>query len=86
MLDTTVALIILNTMLSGAAGMICAGVVSWRRTRTNKVEVLINGSLGGLVSITAVCNAVEPVLAIRNWFCWRCDNNLSQLLVEMLAP
>lgn len=63
-LDTNVALIILNTMLAGAAGMICAGWVSWQRTNINQVEVLINGSLGGLVSITAGCHAVEPVLAM----------------------
>jgi Amt family ammonium transporter len=63
-LNSTVALIILNTMLAGAAGMLCAGLVSWQRLKINKVEFLINGSLAGLVSITAVCNAVSPVLAI----------------------
>ncbi len=63
-LNSSVALIILNTMLAGAAGMLCAGLVSWQRLKTNKVELLINGSLAGLVSITAVCNAVSPVLAI----------------------
>jgi ammonium transporter, Amt family len=63
-LNSSVALIILNTMLAGAAGMICAGLISWLRLKTNKVEVLINGSLGGLVSITALCHAVVPILAI----------------------
>lgn len=59
-----VALIVLNTMLAGAAGMICAGIVGRLNYKTAKVEVLINGSLAGLVSITAVCHAVEPVVAI----------------------
>lgn len=63
-LNTAVALIILNTMLAGAAGMLCAGLISWQRLKTNKVEVLINGSLAGLVSITAVCHAVVPIVAI----------------------
>lgn len=63
-LTSAVALIILNTMLAGAAGMICAGIVGRLNYKTAKVEVLINGSLAGLVSITAVCHAVEPVVAI----------------------
>ncbi|NJL52559.1 MAG: histidine kinase [Hydrococcus sp. SU_1_0] len=59
-----VALTILNTLLAGAAGMLCTGFVSWQKLKTNKAEVLINGALAGLVSITAVCNAVEPIVAI----------------------
>ena len=55
---------ILNTMLAGAAGMMCTAFISWRKLKTNKAEVLINGSLAGLVSITALCNAVHPVVAI----------------------
>jgi len=59
-----VALTILNTLLAGAAGMLCTGFLGWQKLRTNKAEILINGSLAGLVSITAVCNAVEPLVAI----------------------
>jgi ammonium transporter, Amt family len=59
-----VALTILNTLLAGAAGMLCTGFIGWQKLKTNKAEVLINGSLAGLVSITAVCNAVDPVVAI----------------------
>jgi ammonium transporter, Amt family len=61
---TNVALTILNTLLAGAAGMLCTGFLGWQKLRTNKAEILINGSLAGLVSITAVCNAVEPIVAI----------------------
>ena len=55
---------ILNTMLAGAAGMVCTALISWQKLKTNKAEILINGSLAGLVSITALCNAVHPVVAI----------------------
>ena len=61
---TNVALTVLNTLLAGAAGMLCTGFIGWHKLKTNKAEVLINGSLAGLVSITAVCNAVHPVVAI----------------------
>lgn len=61
---TSVTLTILNTLLAGAAGMLCTGFIGWQKLKTNKAEVLINGSLAGLVSITAVCNAVHPVVAI----------------------
>ena len=62
--DKSVAVIIINTMLAGAAGMIGAGCLSWQRYKIAKVEILINGSLAGLVSITACCNLVAPLLAI----------------------
>jgi ammonium transporter, Amt family len=63
-LTTQVAAIILNTLMAGAAGMICAGVVSWQRLKTTKVEVLISGLLAGLVSITAACNIVSIPVAV----------------------
>lgn len=59
-----ISLTIINTMLSGAGGMLGAGFISWQKFKTNKAEILINGSLTGLVSITAVCNTVHPVVAI----------------------
>ena len=63
-LNSKVALIILNTMLASASGMFGAGFVSWQRLKTIRVEFLINGSLAGLVSISAVCNLVNPQIAI----------------------
>ena len=59
-----VASIIINTVLAGAAGMVSAGCLSWRQYKISKVEILINGSLAGLVSITASCNLVSAVLAV----------------------
>jgi len=58
-----VAGIILNTLVAGAAGMIMAGVLSLIRYRHIEVELLMNGSIAGLVSITAACHAVSTAHA-----------------------
>jgi len=56
--------IILNTLLAGVAGMLVAIISSqWRYSRI-EVEDLINGSIAGLVSITACCNVVTTPLAV----------------------
>ena len=98
-LTDAVALIVLNTMLAGAAGMISAGLVGWLNFKTTKVEVLINGSLAGLVSVTAVCNAIVPVVAIAigavggaisilvsYWLrCWQIDDAVDAIPVHLGA-
>jgi ammonium transporter len=63
-LNPKIADIIVNTVLAGASGMLTAGVISWQRHRVPEVEALINGSLAGLVAITASCHAVTPNLAL----------------------
>ncbi|MEM8677430.1 MAG: ammonium transporter [Cyanobacteria bacterium P01_G01_bin.67] len=56
--------IILNTVLAGVAGMLTSTVSSqWRYGRV-EVEELINGSIAGLVAITASCNLVSTPLAV----------------------
>ncbi len=56
--------ILLNTVLSGVAGMLVGILYSqWRYSRI-EVEELINGSIAGLVAITACCNVVATPLAI----------------------
>lgn len=59
-----VPLIIVNTVMAGGAGMITAGVLSWNQRTAPQVESLINGSLAGLVAITASCHAVSTPLAV----------------------
>lgn len=63
-LSSNVALIIVNTMLAGAAGMLAGVLISWQKLRTTQVEILINSSLAGLVSITASCNMVATPAAV----------------------
>jgi ammonium transporter, Amt family len=89
--------IILNTLMAGAAGMICAGIVSWQRLKTTQVEVLINGLLAGLVSITAACNMVSTAVAvvigavggavcilISYWLeCWQIDDAVNAIPVHL---
>ncbi|NET37455.1 MAG: ammonium transporter [Cyanothece sp. SIO1E1] len=56
--------IILNTVLAGVAGMMTAAVLSWLRHQRLEVEFLINGSIAGLVAITACCHVVTTPLAV----------------------
>jgi len=58
-----VAGIILNTIIAGAAGMLMSGLVSLLRYKHIEVELLMNGSIAGLVAITASCHAVSTLHA-----------------------
>ncbi len=63
--DVSVAKIIVNTVLAGCAGGLCALLGSWVLKRgLVAVEHALNGILAGLVSITAGCAFVEPTSAI----------------------
>ena len=57
-------IILINTVMSGVAGMLMGGALSFAYHRQVKVEAVINGSLAGLVSITASCHAVSTPLAV----------------------
>lgn len=56
--------VILHTILSGVGGMICGMILSHFQNRRIEVEELINGSLAGLVGITAGCHVVSPPVAL----------------------
>ncbi|MGK7902952.1 MAG: ammonium transporter [Hormoscilla sp.] len=63
-LNEQVTSIIVNTILAGTAGMITAAAIGWHQRQIPEVEMLINGSISGLVSITASCHAVTTPLAV----------------------
>ena len=63
-IDAGVPQIVLNTMLSGAAGLLAALAVGWRRRGFADPAFVICGSLGGLVAATASCHVIEPAAAI----------------------
>ncbi len=57
-------LIILNTLLSGSAGMVAALLFGHYRDSAFQPQRSTNGLLGGLVAICASCNTVSPHSAI----------------------
>ncbi|NEO84604.1 MAG: ammonium transporter [Spirulina sp. SIO3F2] len=56
--------IVLNTMMAGVAGMITAALWSWVQQRHVEVGFLINGSIAGLVAITAGCDSFDTPIAL----------------------
>ncbi|MGB7416278.1 MAG: ammonium transporter [Thermosynechococcaceae cyanobacterium] len=62
-LNAQVPGIILNTTMAGVAGMITAAILSWLQHKHLEVEFLINGTLAGLVAVTACCHVVSTPLA-----------------------
>ncbi len=63
--DTSVAIIIANTMLSAAAGGISCFLTSAIYHKGEiSIEKLLNGIVAGLVGITAGCAVVEPMGAV----------------------
>lgn len=62
--NPSVAGIIANTLLAGAAGLIAALVINRLMSPTIRAEFLINGTIAGLVAITAACHAVSAASAV----------------------
>ena len=58
-----VASIMVHTIVAGVSGMLTALAIGWQQRKSPEVELLINGSLAGLVSITASCNVVTTAEA-----------------------
>jgi Amt family ammonium transporter len=59
-----VAGILANTVLAGSAGAVVTLAVGWRLRRRPDVILVMNGSLAGLVAITACCHAVDSASAV----------------------
>lgn len=57
-LTDQVPLIIVRTMIAGAAGMLTAVAIGWQRDGLPETKHVMNGTLAGLVAITAGCNVV----------------------------
>lgn len=62
--DASIALIALNTFLSGGAGATAAMFTTWLVTGKPDASFTLNGLLAGLVGITAGCANVSPVSSI----------------------
>ncbi|BAQ60400.1 ammonium transporter [Geminocystis sp. NIES-3708] len=51
--------ILVNTLMAGVAGMISGCFFGWQKYKMPEVEFLMNGTIAGLVSITACCHVVS---------------------------
>lgn len=56
--------IFITTNLAAAAGATISMIITWVRYKKPDVSVTLNGALGGLVAITAGCDAVSPFGAV----------------------
>lgn len=66
--ETSIGLIVLNTQVAAAAGAIGA-LIAMIMTRSKiLLTSTVNGSIGGLVGITAGCATMEPMYAILTGF------------------
>jgi Amt family ammonium transporter len=62
--NTDTALIAVNTALAGAAGSVATIYYTWLRFGKPDVGMTLNGTLAGLVGITAPCANVTPMASI----------------------
>lgn len=62
--DSHVPKILVNTLMAGVAGMISGCFFGWQKYKIPEVEFLMNGTIAGLVSITASCHVVSTPQAV----------------------
>jgi Amt family ammonium transporter len=63
-MDETVPLILVNTLIAGAAGGLAGLAAGWKIYHRPDVGSVINGSLAGLVGITASANIMTPAASV----------------------
>ncbi len=56
-----VIVIVTNTVIAGSAGMCVSMIVGWALRGRAEIDLVVNGILAGLVSITANCHAVTSI-------------------------
>jgi Amt family ammonium transporter len=56
--------IIVNTVMAGVGGMVTAMIISNWQHRIIQVEPVVNGTLAGLVAVTACCDVINMPLAV----------------------
>lgn len=61
---TSVGSIFITTNLAAAAGATGTMIITWIKYKKPDVSMTLNGALGGLVAITAGCDAVSPGSAV----------------------
>lgn len=59
-----VSLVFVNTALAAASGIVASMLTSWIVQKKPDLSMLLNGSLAGLVGITAGADVVEPLSAV----------------------
>ncbi len=91
--------IIVHTILAGASGMLTTVAIGWFERKLPEVELLIDGSIAGLVSITASCHAVNTpealliggiggaVMLFANYWIerWRIDDGVDAIAIHGVA-
>ncbi|NJL97482.1 MAG: ammonium transporter [Synechococcaceae cyanobacterium SM2_3_2] len=60
----TVPQILVNTALGGAVGGLTALVATWMSDKQPRVQIIMNGVIGGLVSVTAGCDQMTSMGAV----------------------
>ncbi|KPA12136.1 diguanylate cyclase/phosphodiesterase with PAS/PAC sensor(s) [Candidatus Magnetomorum sp. HK-1] len=79
--------IIVKTILAGASGAVVYLLTGWYFTGIPGINFLINGSIGGLVAITASCNSVSAIGAvcigtISAWVCMSTERLLVRFNID----
>jgi Amt family ammonium transporter len=80
--STNIGLIVLNTQLSGAAGAISALLISVILRKPILISSAVNGSIAGLVAITAGCATMDVPYAVLTGFIGGIISVLGVLLLE----